>query len=630
MNDKVKILTPAESKVLSNDPREQQMLRNLNLMVPRIERVGKRWGFDPCRALFRLKSDEQVLDDLVYPLGVPVSRPAWWYGKAAQQQRSQGYGGHVFEFATISDPAEVVLGSTNDLTMHLHVIIHAWMGHVYLFTRNRWHDESNQKNVLQQMAQDRSFVYSLINDYEWGWERYEYYADAAHALEMHSGPFPSIKDAQTDEEHRQELKLKLKELESAWVLAKTDADKQVIEDDIKDTARLLTCHPIKPTSDLLGFLADPENTKHLPEEARRIIEMTRTENRYGSQLIGRTKILHEGVSHWVDRRMPHDPELDFIRLGMDVMIDTAIYDTMHDAWPSSWYSDPYALGEAIIEYVHDTHSKKIGKEEVTYFRLKRLTDDDIATGEYPDNVVGDIIETDEEVTIEVDKWDREYFFEVCRTFDDHRLFMHFLDKPFFERLHKKSLGWVKKMIMLINGRLKKHGWNRDYVFEGDRFPMSLEQMFEVVSTWMNQVQMANGWLGMWMGSPKFPVSEVMLYQMMQIIQTVAAYDEDKDEFKRSMMLRTGLQALPNIKIVDTGRENNAQMWTLRHEYDSDFGPLKESHARMTLQHFWRLCGDKVRLITMEILTDSFGRPWGPPRPYEYSTDNGETIKEKWL
>ena len=99
-----------DAKVLSSDPREAQVVRNLNVLVPRVLSVGNRWGFDPCRAIFRLKSDQQVLDDLVYPLGVPVSRNAWWYGKAAQQSRSQGQGGHVFEFATISDPAEVVLG----------------------------------------------------------------------------------------------------------------------------------------------------------------------------------------------------------------------------------------------------------------------------------------------------------------------------------------------------------------------------------------------------------------------------------------------------------------------------------------------------------------------------------------
>jgi len=620
-----------DTKILTSNPQEAQVVRNLNIMVPRILAVGKRYGLDPCRAIFRLKSDQQVLDDLVYPLGIGVSRPAWWYGKAAQQSRQRGQGGHVFEFATISDPAEVVLGSTNDLVMHIHVIIHAWLGHVHLFTNNRWHRETEQATALYRFAQDEAFVRSLVeNPKEWGWDRYEYYADAAHALENYSGPLPTPVGQPSDAEMRKELEEKLENLKHAWTLAKTEPDRKAIEDDIRDTARHLSCHPIMPTGDLLGFLMDPDNTKHLPDEARRIIEMTRFENRYSTQVVGRTKTLHEGVSHWVDRRIPHEPELDMIRLGMDKMIDAAAYDTMHDAWPIYWYSDPYALGEAIIAYIDQKHSRVIGKETVTYNRLKLLTAEDIATGNYPDRIAGDLVETDEVKTEEVDKWDRSYLLEVMDHYDDQRLFYTFLTEDFFESLHKKALGWVKKMIMVINGHLKQVRWDPNYIFEGDRFPETLEEMFEVVSVWMNQIQMAD-WLGFFgYGAPKFPASQVVLMQMMQIIQTVAAYDQDKHAFKRQMLLRTGLQALPNIKIVDTGRHNNAQTWTLRHEFDPDFGPLRQGYARQTLRYFWRLCGDAVRLLTMEILTDAYGRPWGPPRPYQYSCDNGKTVKERWL
>jgi hypothetical protein len=146
---------------------------------------------------------------------------------------------------------------------------------------------------------------------------------------------------------------------------------------------------------------------------------------------------------------------------------------------------------------------------------------------------------------------------------------------------------------------------------------------------MNQIESAQ-WITGWFnyGAPPFPASQAVLWQMQQIVQTVAAYDADKNEFKRQMLLRTGLLALPNIKIVDTGRYNNAGRWTLRHEYDPDFGPLKQSHARQVLCHLWRYSGP-VRLLTAEILTDQWGRPWGPPRTYQYSTDNGETVKEYW-
>jgi hypothetical protein len=38
----------------------------------------------------------------------------------------------------------------------------------------------------------------------------------------------------------------------------------------------------------------------------------------------------------------------------------------------------------------------------------------------------------------------------------------------------------------------------------------------------------------------------------------------------------------------------------------------------------------VQLLTWEILEDDFGRPFGPPRPYRYFTENGATVKERWL
>lgn len=617
--------------VLTSDPKAEQLRRNLQIMIPRVKAVGDRYGLAPCRALFTIKSDQQVLDDLVYPLGIPVSRTAWWYGKAAQQSRGKGNGGHVFEFATISDPAHVVLGETNDLMMHILVIIHAWMGHVHLFTNNVWHAETEQTTALQRFAQDAAFVDSLVADIQnWGWDKYDYYNDAAHALENHSGELPTNFDAPSDDELRESLRQKLEELKSAYHLAKTDADRKAIADDIRDTAKLLSCHPIVPTTDLLGFLAHPSNTKHLPDEVRRILEITRYENRYSTQVVGRTKTLHEGLSHWVDSRMPLEPELDLIRLGMDRVIDQAKYDTMHDAWPIYWYSDPYALGLAIWEYVDETYSRKIGTETIRFNRLKLLTEADIATGEYPDNIAGDLIETDEVVEKVVDKWDRSFMLEVARTYDDNRFFYTFLTEDFFEKLHKKALGWVKKQIMMINKILKEVRWDPNLIFEGSRFPQTLQEMNMVVSLWMNQLQMSQ-WIGQWFGygAPPFPVSQIVLWQMLQIIQTVAAYDSDKNEFRRQMLLRTSLYALPNIKLVDTGRENNAGMWTLRHEFDADFGPLKEEHARQTLRYHWRFSGP-VRLLTMEILTDMYGRPWGPPRPYQYFTENGKTVKERWL
>src|ERR1700733_7601400 len=157
------------SSMVTSHPSMAQRVRNLNLLLPRVKAIMDRWGLKPCRAIFVKKSDQQVLDDLVYPLGVPVSKAAWYYGKAVQQQRSRGQGGHVFEFANISNPAHVVLGTTNDLVMDLDVIIHAWAGHVHLFTNNVWHNETERESVLQRFAQFEQFQKRLVEDtVNWG------------------------------------------------------------------------------------------------------------------------------------------------------------------------------------------------------------------------------------------------------------------------------------------------------------------------------------------------------------------------------------------------------------------------------------------------------------------------------
>lgn len=613
------------SQVVTSNPAMAQRVRNLNILVPRVKAIMDRWGLNPFRTIFVKYSDQKVLDDLVYPLGVPVSKSAWYYGKAVQQQRSRGYGGHVFEFANISNPAHVVLGTTNDLVMDLDVIIHAWAGHVNTFSNNVWHKECEAETVLQRMAQYETFQKALVTDtVNWGWERYEYYDDAAHALEMHSGPFMPhgphevVQTEKSDEELRAELRLQLQELENRYKVATSEPDRKVIADDIRDTARLLTCHPIVPTSDILGFYADEKKGgAKLPPEVRHILAQTRFENRYSTQVLGRTKIIHEGDSHFKDERMPTEPELDLMHMGFDLYLDNAKNNVMHDAYPIYWYSDPYALGQEICKYVYDLRVKKVGTETVTFRRLSIDENGDIQEGEL--------------ISREIDKWDRSGYVSFVDTFDDYRMFDTFLTEHFFEEyLNKKALAWVNKMIMVINRTLRERGWDPSLIFDGERLPKTLFDTYQVISTWMNQLQlsgMMSAWFGY--GSPAFPVSQVALQQMLQIIQIISAWDEDKVEYKRNMLLRTGLSYQPNIKLVDTGLYNNAGFATLRHEFDPDFGPLRESHARSTLKYMWRISGP-VRLLTMEILTDSMGRPWGPPRPYQYFTDNGETVKERWL
>ncbi len=583
-------------------------LNDLRIMASRILAAAKREGIDLPPVVFTLKSDQQILDDIVYA-GLPRHYRHWTYGKSAMQPRGNS---HIFEFALSSTPGEIALGSTNNLLMQVLVMIHAWMGHLWVDHNNAINRESELPSVIQKFAQDERFVDSLIE--KWGHEQYEWYMDAAKALDTHSGWLPTNHEIPKDSEHRRLLENALIDLEAAYQKAATDYDRKAIEEDIIDTQRQLKCHPIVPTDDLLGFLADEENTPQLPWEAHRLLKIARSEMRY-HQAFMRTRYLHEGRSHQMDTHMPWAPELDLVSLGFDQLLNMVNYDTMHDWNPMDNYHDVYTFGLNLMEFIRQTTSKKVGTTVAKFTRLKKGAD-------------GHLIDTGKLVEKEVEKWDHSYLIEVLRTFTDRRNFETFISDEFMKTVNDKTLSWVKRTMAQINKLLKEKGWARSLIF--DPLPETLEDMYNAIQVWLNQKQMS-GWLGQWygFGAPAFPIHEYWLQQMLEIIQTVAEWDADKHAFKRQMLFYTEMAWAPNIRLVDSGRFSKTGMYTLRHEYDPDFGPLAQNDARETLRRHWRF-GGPIQLLTWEILTDYFGRPWGAPRPYRYFTENGITVKERWL
>jgi len=597
MSNKMRIARTAE---------QDKVLEDLRILAKRIHAVGNRYGLNPPPAIFTLKSDQQILDDIVYA-GMPRHYKHWSYGKQAMQG---GRNGHIFEFALNSDPGEIALGSTNTVLMQMLVMVHAWMGHLQM-DKNALFRETEARSVIQKFAQDERFVDWVIA--QWGHEKYEWFMDAARALESHSGWLPTNPDVLPDSEHRRMLEQSLKDLEADYRLAKTDRDRKVIEEDIQDTIRMLKCHPIVPTDDLLKFISDEENTPQMPWEAHRLVKIAREEQRY-HQAFMRTRYMHEGWSHWVDTHMPWEPEIDILGLGFDQLFEMAVIDTMHDNYPIYWFHDVYAFGLHLWEYVAKTNNRVIGKETVKFTRLKMVD--------------GHIVDTGIECEKEVDKWDRSYMYEVRRTFNDRRFFETFINDDSMAILNNKALEWVRRQMGQINKTLRDRGWDPALIF--DPIPETLEDMFYAIQVWYNQRQMSETvrqWYGY--GAPPFPIHEMVLQQMLEIIQTVGEWDADKHAYKRQMLMYTDLSFMPNIRLVDSGRFSKAGMHTLRHEYDPDFGPLAQSDARETLRRYWRFSGP-TQFLTWEILVDDFGRPYGGPRPYRYYTENGVTVKERWL
>jgi spore cortex formation protein SpoVR/YcgB (stage V sporulation) len=151
---------------------------------------------------------------------------------------------------------------------------------------------------------------------------------------------------------------------------------------------------------------------------------------------------------------------------------------------------------------------------------------------------------------------------------------------------------------------------------------------ELVQKWTNAAQQSERWQ-QFQGTPAFPVHPQTLQEMATILQIVAGFDEDWHGMRKQLIQRTGYNSVPYIELVDTGRHTDG-VWTLRHVYNPDFGPLLQSEARETIRYFRLLCGGPVRLLTMEQRVDRFGRETGDPVPYEYFTEDGDTVKERFV
>jgi spore cortex formation protein SpoVR/YcgB (stage V sporulation) len=492
--------------------------------------------------------------------------------------------------------------------MQLHVMAHAVWGHVDFFANNKLFGETQPTTVLARFKQARNKLQKLTDNPEWGWENVEYYMDAIHAIENYVGWLPTLAGKLTDNELRQELKKEVMDLKRR---ALTEGEvssslKRQLETQISLIESQLKRYPIQPTDDLLGFLADPENTPDLPEEVRMMLSIVRERSRY-FQPQARTKFMNEGWASYWQRELLLQPEVD---LPMEYRFDLAQSWTMHDQVATSWYLDPYALGQGVWRYIDRKYGYDEGEVTIKVPLLKEDKEGNLVEGR-----------SSKKVTTTVRN--RNKMLEVRRHYDDNRFLEEFVNEEFFEYVNEQALDWLRRAIRLISQTLIKSGWDRGLAF--DPIPPSLEEMMQIVQIWM-QVQKTSIANRQEMGSPIFPVSEQTLQQMGTVLQIVASFDADKHKARRQLVLRTGYHWMPNIQLVDTGKFSD-NSWTLKHEVDENFGPLLQSECSDTLKFFWRLRGtaSPVRLLTNEPKQEN-----GPLEPYEYYTEDGETVKERWL
>jgi len=587
-------------------------MAELMIYDERMRRAGERMGLSTYLIDYWYMHDAQITQILPF-VGVPGDYHYWNKGKEAEKNRQNGYGGHIYEMVLNTNPSVCYLSSTNSMPMQLHVMAHAVWGHVDFFKNNKMFAETQPETVLARFKLGRNKIEGLVQHPEWGWETVEYYMDAIHAIENYVGWLPTIPGQFTDKQLREQLKAQLIEIrrrEKTEGEVSSSVKRQLkIQGDMVEAQ--LKRYPIQPTGDLLGFLMDPENTPNLPEEVRTLLSIVRDRSLY-FQPQGRTKFMNEGWASYWQRELLLQPEVD---LPFEYRFDLAQSWTMHDQMPMMWYTDPYALGQHVWRYIDRKYGKDEGTIQVKQYKMTKGAD-------------GIPVEGKRAKLIEVGVRNRDKMLEVRRHYDDSRFMDEFVNEELFEFINEQALEWVYRVMKMINETLAKNGWSPALVHK--KLPMNLEGLAQILGQW-SEVQESSEEYHQSMGTPLFPVPAQTLKQIGQVLQTVYSFDQDKHKARRQIVFRTAGHWVPNIQLVDTGKFGD-NSWTLLHTFDENFGPLLQSECRDTLKFFWRLRGvaSPVRLLTMEIKTDQRGRPLGPPRPYEYFTEDGENVKERWL
>jgi stage V sporulation protein R len=602
--------------------RYQHLFSQIQLWDDRLTKAGTRMGLAPYPTIYEMVSDEQMIRLIPYTM-MPSHYRHWSFGKKYEQQIKESKGFHIFEAVINSNPSHCYLGVTNDMLMQVLVMAHAKWGHVDFFANNRHFGETQPESLDNRLAQHAEYIKRLVENPTFGWSKVEYILDAAHALDEYIGWLPTVKDAVPDKEAREKLEQRLVELQLQLPRIISEFEKSNAKAEIAELEVQLKVMPIRPTSDLLGFLMDEKHNPRLGDEARGMISIVRDQSRY-FQPQGRTKIMNEGWASYWEKVLLQQPEL---QLPFEWSISAAQAWSMHNRTATDSYFNPYALGLAVFDYIDRKHGFDEGTEEIEVEELAPMTCN--ATGEEKGECTTSneyYVATGKTKKVTITKRNRDELFRVRKNHDDASFLRTFLTEELFEHINLQNLEWVRRVMEQINRMLISKGWAFDTIV--DPIPLTLEGMMAVVEKWMNLAETAE-MMRADLGQPLFPAPSQTLKTMATVLQIVGAFDEDKSKARQMLVLRTGYSQVPVINVIDSGIYTDGSL-TLRHEFDENFGPLLQSECKDTVRFVRRLWGRPVRLITKEIQVDRHGRPLGGPLPYEYYCDEDGEVKERWL
>ncbi|QQR60086.1 MAG: SpoVR family protein [Candidatus Melainabacteria bacterium] len=611
-----------------------KLITNIRMWDERLTRAAIRRGRRPFPTRYELVSDAAMVRLVPYVM-MPTHYRHWSYGKRYEEFAGQGTF-KILEAVINSNPSFCYLGITNPFPVQLRVMTHAKFGHVDFFANNQSFSESGANSIIPRLAQNANFIKRLSDDPTYGVERVEFILDAAHALDDHIGLVPSIKEVVSEKEARQKLEhLFVEKTRELVAVQHSQFEQKQVQDQIDKVKAMLLRDPLRPTTDILGFIMDPANNPRLGNEERGLIAIVRDQARYMKPQ-GPTKIMNEGWAMKTEKDVLLAPE---VGLPYNWAIEYARQWTHHKNKASNLYFDPYAFGEDLFNYIDAKHGFDDGEVEVETpeFTTRDVRPEDLE-GDTPEylckTIDGKVMEwtgTYKKVTIPNRNDDKVLSVRANRI--DKSFIREFLTKEFVEGQNEKALEWLHRVAGIISRFLLKNRYPPQVAFhpiEETLTNASTEKMMQIIGVWMKYAQESeelqkSGW-------PAFPVPPETLKEMATILQIVAAFDKDHKLFRTQMILRTAGSMKPDLVVFDGGPHSKDPTGTLTivHVYDPTFGLLLQSECRDTVLYLGRLWAAPVKLITVEQPQNRWGEDEGQPKPFFYHVDAQGKLTEGYI
>jgi len=612
----------------------EKLIKNIRMWDERLTRAAIRRGRRPFPTRYELVSDAAMVRLVPYVM-MPTHYRHWSYGKRYEEFAGQGTF-KILEAVINSNPSFCYLGITNPFPVQLRVMTHAKFGHVDFFANNYSFAESGADSIIQRLAQNANFIKRLSDDPTYGVERVEFILDAAHALDDHVGLVPSIKNVVSEKEARQRLEhLFVEKTRELVAVQHSTFEQKQVQEQIDKVKAMLLRDPLRPTTDILGFIMDPANNPRLGTEERGLIAIVRDQARYMKPQ-GPTKIMNEGWAMKSEKDILLAPE---VGLPANWALEYARQWTHHKNKASNLYFDPYAFGEDLFNYIDAKHGFDDGEIEVEApeFTTREITQDDLEgdNAEYLCKTIdGKVMEwTGTHKTVTIPNRNDDKVLSVRANRIDKSFIREFLTKEFVEGQNEKALEWLRRTAGIISRFLLKNRYPAQVAFhpiEETLTNASIEKMMQIVGVWMKYAQESeelqkSGW-------PAFPVPPETLKEMATILQIVAAFDKDHKLFRTQMILRTAGSMKPDLVVFDGGPQSKDPTGTLTivHVYDPTFGMLLQSECKDTVLYLGRLWAAPVRLITVEQPQNKWGEDEGTPQPYFYHVDAEGKLTEGYI